>query len=284
MTSHVGGRLTTVALVRSDGIEKHKREVTWKRGVVRGFSHAARRRLMRRINSVNRLAYREVPAFLTLTYPREYSSEPSVYRAHCRAFLKRLRRHFGEVPVIWRLEFQRRGAPHFHMLCFDVAATDQVRDWCLVNWYEVVGSGDRRHLRHGADLQRLKSWKHVCVYLSKYLAKPDPKRRHGHIPVGRYWGVEAGSALRVHPISWTINYAAGIRYRRTLQRYAGMRRRGGQHEKGATVFLSLETASDLTGAIVGASRPHRGRRPLPGPRPATPPPQGTGVITDTLAP
>lgn len=204
---------------------------------------------MRRIAAVNRLAYRKPPAFLTLTYPREFPTDPAVYKAHARAFLKRLWRAHGARPVVWRLEFQKRGAPHFHMLVFDLPASEEMKRWVLGTWYAVCASGDRRHLKHGADLQRMESWKKVGVYLSKYLAKIDPTEDRDHVPVGRFWGVEHGGLLSVAPVSFTLTFREGIRYRRTLQRFAGLRRPSGQHTRGVSVFLSHEGAEQVAEAV-----------------------------------
>jgi hypothetical protein len=60
------------------------------------------------------------PVMLTLTYPREWESwapSAATVKAHLRAFTERWFRWFGYRPVmLWKLEFQRRGAPHFHIL------------------------------------------------------------------------------------------------------------------------------------------------------------------------
>ncbi len=270
VVTHAGGSVTSLSFDRTDGVERTRRNVTWKRGVVRGFSSASRRRLLRRIAGVNKLAYSHTPAFVTLTYPACFPTEPDIYKAHARALLKRVQRAYGASTVIWRLEFQRRGAPHFHMLCFGLKASDDLQAWLLRNWYEVCASGDEWHLERGADVQRLKSWRQVTVYLAKYLGKPDPKSRNKHVPVGRFWGVEGGNLLRVTPVSWTMTYAEGVRYRRTMQRYAGLFRRGAQRERGCTVFLSSEGATRIMRALRPFPHQPGEARPLPGLRTASP--------------
>jgi hypothetical protein len=61
-----------------------------------------------------------VPVMVTLTYPgpwRLWAPTAEVAHAHRRAFLERYSRAFGfRVLGVWKLEFQERGAPHFHIL------------------------------------------------------------------------------------------------------------------------------------------------------------------------
>lgn len=60
------------------------------------------------------------PAMVTLTYPGDWETVapngPKV-KAHLQSFFKRFERAWG-IPWagVWKLEFQRRGAPHFHLL------------------------------------------------------------------------------------------------------------------------------------------------------------------------
>jgi hypothetical protein len=96
-----------------------------KRGQVKGFSDAARRRLMQLLAMVRRGA---VPLFVTLTYPDVFPKDFAVFKAHLEAFGKRVRRRWPEASLVWRLEFQPRKsgqnrgqvAPHFHLFVYGV--------------------------------------------------------------------------------------------------------------------------------------------------------------------
>lgn len=61
-----------------------------------------------------------LPAMVTLTYPGEWEAfapNARTVKGHRRAFGLRYKRMFGAPPPgLWKLEFQRRGAPHFHWL------------------------------------------------------------------------------------------------------------------------------------------------------------------------
>lgn len=78
------------------------------------------------------------PVMLTLTYPREWEAwapSAATVKAHLRAFVERWYRWFGVRPVmLWKLEFQRRGAPHFHVLAA------MPRRWSASPWRTLHGS------------------------------------------------------------------------------------------------------------------------------------------------
>ncbi|MFJ9448653.1 hypothetical protein ACIRRH_43740 [Kitasatospora sp. NPDC101235] len=61
-----------------------------------------------------------IPAMVTLTYPGEWESvagDGKEVKRHLVTFLKRYERAWGgRIVGVWKLEFQRRGAPHFHIL------------------------------------------------------------------------------------------------------------------------------------------------------------------------
>lgn len=164
-----------------------------KRNPIKGFTRASRLRLMRTIARVRRDA--DLPCFVTLTYPGEF---PTVERAKrdLDVFLKRLRRHFPKAGGIWKLEPQQRGAPHYHMLVWGVAEND-LFTWVVVAWYDIAGNGDQNHLLfHSGHLPgskpcvtRVRSFRGVWSYASKYLGKTFEIAEWGSLWTGRYWAV-----------------------------------------------------------------------------------------------
>lgn len=157
-----------------------------KRGRVRGFSKSSRRRMLQRISKVrNQVA----PIFVTLTYPDEFPFDSAEWKRHLHNFFKRLFRWCRMAGAFWKMEPQKRGAPHFHLLIWGVNqfAFDA---WCHKVWYEVVGSGDKKHLRRGAKVERLRSWRGAKSYAAKYLGKmqADSEIEGWNYP-GRWWGV-----------------------------------------------------------------------------------------------
>lgn len=234
-----------------------------RRSHISGFSRASRRRLLRRMASVNRLVA-PLPAFVTLTYPREWPEDHRVWKNHLRAFLKRLRRAYGRLPVVWRLEFQKRGAPHFHLLCFGLRLTPELRSWCSRVWYEIVQSGDEKHLRAGTNCEQPKSWRMVTAYLSKYIAKVDADDDEELPSCGRIWGIESRDQLPVEPLSFLIAVREGVQMRRMMRRHAGVRGYRTRKITGLTTFCPAHVAEKMLR--------HATREPVPTPVSGLPPP------------
>jgi hypothetical protein len=215
-----------------------------KRGKVGGFSRAARRRLLELLASLNRNALPFLPLFLTLTYPGEYSLNPADWKRDLDVFLKRLRRAYPDAAAVWKLEPQKRGAPHYHLLVFGV---EQIpHSWLRQAWYEVVGSGDARHLLAGTRVERVKSWRGVMSYAAKYLGKVETMAEWPDY-VGRWWGVSGRGLLPILLYTQYLGRGAFYAFRRVMYHY--LKRRGVNMRKraraGVTVFLDAKVGFDL---------------------------------------
>lgn len=132
---------------------------------------------------------------ITLTYPAAFPSNGKTVKKHFHAFLEWLARDLGGRPsYLWFLEFQKRGAPHYHILI----------DWRLPKarrsvtefrfrlssaWYRIVGSGDPKHLAAGTRSESVRLRDGAARYAVKYATK----MRQKVVPadyrnVGRFWG------------------------------------------------------------------------------------------------
>ena len=135
--------------------------------------------------------------FTTLTYPEAYSADRRVWKRDLQVFIQRVGRAYGVslAGLLWKIEFQKRGAPHFHILMgFNgVITLKDFRAWVSSAWYEVVGSLDGKHLRAGTNVRGLYG---PIVRLMRYLAKYLGKRDQATVETGRPWG-EWGRLPRV---------------------------------------------------------------------------------------
>lgn len=203
-----------------------------KRGKVRGFSRGSRRRLLDLLNKVERGAVQRA-LFVTLTYPGSWPSAWQRWKRDIDALGKRLLRQYPGCAFVWRLEYQKRGAPHFHLILFGVPFVPH--SWLAAAWYEIVGSGDERHLQAGTEIRRVRRFRSVIGYASKYLAKVeggDDARTDG-----RVWGVVGRSNLPVEIITLEISARVWYSVRRVLRSwverktnkpwYAARKSRGG---------------------------------------------------------
>lgn len=167
--------------------------------------------------------------FITLTYPGEWESVttpkfkctcgsndgcsdvglcvceslgPSgkVVKKHLINFRKRLIRYFNklnfDISALWFLEFQRRGAPHFHMLIWADGirsiSLPEFQKWLSEKWADVVDHKDpvqrSNHLRAGTNAEWIKKphFGYAVKYASKMYQKKVPKEFQN---VGRFWGL-----------------------------------------------------------------------------------------------
>jgi hypothetical protein len=225
------------------------------RGEVQGFSAASRRRLMYYLDSLDRRKL-SVPLFVTLTYPgadwERFGGRKEEVKRHLDAFNHWLAYHYPQSSAIWRLEFQKRGAPHLHLLVFGVEFID-----CYIlarEWFRVVGSGQASHLLAGTQVKACESWGEATAYVAKYMAKLESFEDSGvpiHSRPGRVWGVWRRPLLPREPVIYGLDrkeYVALRRIMRGLCKSKGYRLRA---QGSFSAFLSSE-AGHRALAFVGA--------------------------------
>lgn len=174
-----------------------------RRGRVREFSKRSRRRLMQEARDFEQLGIR--PHYMqTLTYPGSFEvvvRDGRQAQRHLKAFRKRLERYFEREGMskwggLWFEEFQRRGAPHFHILLWGVGieAIDikGFQEWTARAWAEIVSHPDEdeyaKHLKAGTRTEKLHE--QDFRYAVQYMQKAEQKRvPEGFRNVGRFWGV-----------------------------------------------------------------------------------------------
>jgi hypothetical protein len=205
------------------------------RSYVSGFSQASRLRLMRLASTLRRDC---VPIFITLTYPGVYPESPKQWKRDLDKFCKRVRRRFPDSAMIWKLEPQKRGAPHYHMLTYGVyEIPDDFRSWLSEAWYQVVGSGDERHLRAGARVEYLRSYRGAISYAAKYMDKTIDDMPESWGRPGRFWGVAGREYLPVgEVIEVPITWSESCILQRWLRRYAGL---PGRDRRTETIFVDV---------------------------------------------
>jgi len=132
------------------------------RGKIKGLSSASRKRLLDLLASLEFGSVFSV--HIVLTYPDKY---PTTIRAkqNKRSMLERIRRRFPETSGIWRIEYQKRGAPHFHLLLFDLpfVPKEDVQLW----WSDIIG-----YPRAFTSIDAVDA-KAAGRYVAKYIAKKD---------------------------------------------------------------------------------------------------------------
>jgi len=179
------------------------------RAPIRKFSRAARKNMLEQVSRIDWEASQAT--FITLTY-HEPVHDAKKCKAHLRALLKRLYRAYGDVAVLWRMDTQKRGCWHFHLLVFDLPYVPRqtkdgngLLDW----WRDITGQQTITQL----DIQVIQSAKKARSYVAKYVGKVNEVAAYldylANLAVailpGRFWGLENRKNIHWCEVTtWTI--------------------------------------------------------------------------------
>lgn len=161
------------------------RPVDWARSDVTEFSAASRKRLafVASNTDVN------FTTMITLTYPMEFPNDGKDVKRDFATFKKAMMRRWDKPSYLWFLEFQRRGAPHIHLLLERVKVNKCSIAWLSGTWYRICDTGDEKHLRAGTRIERIRLPEGARHYVVKEASKMYQKRVPGaYQNVGRFWG------------------------------------------------------------------------------------------------
>ena len=218
------------------------------RGKVKAFSDASRRRMLRMIA---KLEQTRKPLWMDLTYPDEFFNDrmdgKRLKESHLKKFYQRLEYAFPEVAVIWKLEYKARksgkhiGAmfPHFHMLLWGLHDENlyDLRQIVARMWWEVCGKLSQNHLEAGTSVSRIKSYRGVFWYASKYMSKEVEEEVS---EVGRWWGVKGRENLP-EAFCHVIDFLEDAHYKKIIDwmaKYAGFPE--SEYWKGLAIFCDTE--------------------------------------------
>lgn len=174
-------------------------------GIIRGWSRRSRARMVSSISELDLaplLLQEGAPAMVTLTYPGEWLSvapDGPTVKAHLQAFFKRFERAWGTPWMgIWKLEFQRRGAPHFHLLMVPPSgeagtARRAEHEAKVALWKAGVGKRPRWKGAVG-DGMTFRAW--LSLNWADIVAHKDPEERMKHTKAGTGVDYQEGDRAR----------------------------------------------------------------------------------------
>jgi hypothetical protein len=167
---------------------------------------------------MRRLSYlhHKVVVFFTATYPG-YPVACKVKR-DIDVFTRRLLRQHPHIMIVWRVERQKRGSWHVHMLIYGMPYVP----WHVLarDWVEVAGLPDYC-VKTATHIRFVRGNSRQCLYyISKYIAKVDGNNDNdddGNSDAGdsggtgdadeypgRYWGVVGRKNESLYWLSYTI--------------------------------------------------------------------------------
>ncbi|MCV7377659.1 hypothetical protein BST11_03285 [Mycobacterium alsense] len=217
-----------------------------------------------------------VPAMVTLTYPGDWEAvapDGASVKRHMVLWRKRFQREYGEpARYIWKLEFQRRGAPHIHVWMAPPISPGRsgrsFAQWLSETWTQVVDHPDpeqkSRHRLAGTAIDvrnGLKACdpKRLAIYFTKHSSPnlhgdkeyqhivPELWQQPGRGP-GRFWGVYGlKKAIAVVEIAQDAYLAA----RRIMRRWSRSQATYGDWASRFPTAVVPRTATRLVGRVNG---------------------------------
>jgi hypothetical protein len=131
------------------------------RKAITAFSAKARKNML---DTVSRLDWTIPATFITLTYHRNMLNASRAKR-DLRALLKRWYRRFGNIPVLWKMEPQKRGAWHFHLIVWNMPFLEKKE--LLEDWREIAEDATITEVK----IEPIRTAKKARSYVAKYCAK-----------------------------------------------------------------------------------------------------------------
>lgn len=158
-------------------------------------------------------------SMMTLTYPDKWPNDGKEVKKNLRAMLSRLRRLDSDINYLWFLEFQKRGAPHIHLL-LTTKSTKERKRWLSQAWHDIVNDEEHeKHLAAGTNWTQMRKVDGGRRYAVKYAGK----MRQKEVPalyqnVGRFWG--HSKAVKPEPMFKPIEIYSLEQMKHYLQRWS----------------------------------------------------------------
>lgn len=165
--------------------EPIQRGTSQKRGKIIGYSERSKRRYRSLLRNTKKIWSHE----MEVGYPADFPMNGKKVKRDIKLLKESLEKEYPGIRWTWRLGFQQRKAPHVHFL------TDRpiAYKWLARRWYEIVGSGDQRHLKAGTHVDKIRNTGKMINYMVNYMADDEETEvPEGFEDVGRFWGVKRG--------------------------------------------------------------------------------------------
>jgi len=170
--------------------ERHSTPPERTPGDIKDFSQGARSRAFKWLLTLNTSDLSEA-IFITLTYHNEDTFEVGKCKEHLQKFFRQLKNHFPEIVYIWRLELQKRGQPHFHIILWSKHThvklySEAVRLQLTKDWLECKSCKCKFCELYSVNVKSVTNRRHAIAYLSKYCAKVTDSMHESNL--GKFWG------------------------------------------------------------------------------------------------
>jgi hypothetical protein len=168
---------------------------------IKTFSQKSRKHLFDIFNKLNYSQY-GIPIFLSLTYHYDCPPSRENLKQVLENFAMRLKRMLPPYHYIWKLEYQQRGTPHFHMIIFplnknDNFYTDEIEEKIKAHWLDLKTCKCKHCKKYAAHVVKVYTYEHCLSYIAKEIAKVQDRYEDHNL--GRIWS--SSQNLRCQPIN-----------------------------------------------------------------------------------
>jgi hypothetical protein len=265
---YAGGRLVGADLTPEQSYEVYQKAKALAAGLGEGqrrgrVAHFSRRSRKRLLEFVARLRPDVSGLMITFTYADDMRDHQEA-KKHLDLALRWLRRRVPGACFVWKLEYQKRGAIHFHIMALGIRRLDKHSQFLplIAYWQKMGGAWQGTHIRTIEN--RRKAMSYAAKYIGKVLAAEDappagftedgapagtsavgavldnmPYSENASF-VGRFWGISNRKM-----IPWaeeiTVEYygrsASFMQFRRQMRRYLADRYKLPGKVQGFTAFV-----------------------------------------------
>jgi hypothetical protein len=186
-----------------DPTERDGKRIRAKRGEIKGHSSKSQSRARQFLAKIPNEAIMG-GLLVTLTYPGKQAADKIPEASEYKVYKEHLRRFNQSVVRVWKgsgawfLEFQSRGAPHYHLIVFGVdhSEIEGFQNWVSHEWNRIVDGGSD-HLKAGTRVEIPKNCQAARNYVTAYFTKGSQALEE--TKVGRYWGKFGTASIPISP-------------------------------------------------------------------------------------
>jgi len=160
-----------------------------KKNQIKEFSSKARRNFIFFVNSIKVDEFFN-KYFITLTYHNDYPTDLRLLKLDLKKFLIYSRREFPQFEYIWKLEIQKRNAPHYHLaffFTFQLSPNQQNYFTQKINniWNEITSCKCNHCKLYKSKVYSINNQYVFYSYMTKEITK---NKQTEIIKLGRFWG------------------------------------------------------------------------------------------------
>lgn len=167
---------------------------------IKEFSVNSKRRLSQKLNQIRFDLY-ATRFFVTLTFHDDFPVTGLDLKKMLDRFQKKLHSEINGLGLVWRLEFQDRGAPHFHFFVLSEKRScgftkNHLSRIIRDSWFSLFDFVSESHKIFGCDIREIVDDSKTCSYICKYVGKIDESSKHPGF--GRRWGTSNNLMMDAH--------------------------------------------------------------------------------------